>query len=111
MGVAGWQFTFGGERFFVTTHAACYPRSHSRHAYGCGQTLFAFHPEHSFDSPRFNVNGPVFHNVVQKLFANNGQAYADGAAMRTRVEAAKYVKPLNLDDAVVEWWRTSSTAN
>lgn len=111
VGVAGWQFTFGGERFFVTTHAACYPRSHSRHAYGCGQTLFAFHPEHSFDSPRFNVNGPVFHNVVQKLFANNGQAYADGAAMRTRVEAAKYVKPLNLDDAVVEWWRTSSTAN
>lgn len=103
-----WQFSFAGESFFVTTHAACYPPNHSRHHYGCGRTVFAFHPEHSFDSPRFNVNGPPIHDLVRTLFREGGQPYDVSAAMRSGLEAARYVKPIDLDAPVVEWWAKST---
>lgn len=106
-----WQFAFAGERFFITTHASCYPREHSRYAYGCGETVFAFHPEHSFDSPRFNVNGPVLHELVRKLFRDGGQPYDGSAAMRSKLEAAKYVKPVGLDSPIVRWWNTESESD
>lgn len=104
VGNSEWQFTFGGEHLFVTTHAACYPSNHSRHHYGCGSTVFAFHPEHSFDSPRFNVNGQAIHSLVQALFREGGQPYEDSSAMHSELEAAKYVKPIDMDKPIVEWW-------
>lgn len=103
-----WQFEFNNERLFLITFAPFYQESHPRFSPIQNSIFIFLQPESSFD---FNIAPPPGDPKVIKLkakirsdFENNGQSYDHGIA-DLPYEALKYIKPLNIGDDPVYWWR------
>ncbi|MYM58051.1 hypothetical protein GTG28_02340 [Vibrio sp. OCN044] len=112
----GWEFRYGGVRFFVLTTTPLYEEWHSRYCGGDKQKSVIIHlqPMYSFDY-NFNkssIGCPV--KIVKKIrsvFTRLGRDYendfshtvARGSSNRLH-EAPKYLKPQRKGDPIIKWW-------
>jgi hypothetical protein len=104
----GWQFFFRGIRMFLVVMSSVYLKTNSRYSPVPDSTFMFFQPETSFDNfmphsehdPRTQRQKAAIRNA----FVRAGKEY-DTAIVTSTSEVSKYVKPLNLGDAVVEWWK------
>ena len=106
--VDGWQFSFHGIRMFLVVMSSVYPQTNSRHSPLSHSTFMFFQPEVSFDNfMPHSVHDPRTQRqkkMIQKAFVSAGKEY-DTMIVASSSEISKYVKPLNLGDPVVEWWK------
>ncbi|PIC05932.1 hypothetical protein CS060_02705 [Anoxybacillus flavithermus] len=101
-----WRFSFGDQTFFITTFAPCYPEKHPRYSYNPFSTFIFLQPEFSFDHHGIhsgNAKRESIKEIIRKKFRENGSEY-NIDLVRQPLEAYKYVKPINVDDAPVKWW-------
>lgn len=99
-----WQFTLNGTRLFITVFASCYPITNSRYNYDVKSTLVLFQPEISFtsnDMPR-GMNDQT-REKIRTNFKKNGQDYTNNI-IKSNIEAARYIKPIHLEDELIAWW-------
>ena len=100
-----WQFTINETRLFITVFASCYPITNSRYNYKVESTLVLFQPEASFDSNQMPRGmNDYTRDKIRANFKKHGQDYTNNI-VESNIEAARYIKPINLDDEVVTWWR------
>lgn len=104
----GWQFSYGGERFFITSFAPFYPLSSSRQIYGHDNALILFQPERSFKK-YLPFQKEKIKKLIRNRFSKAGQQYApdrvvEDIGCKKRHEAPRYVKPISLE-GIVEWWK------
>ena len=108
----GWYFEFDNESIFVTTFAPCYTSCHSRYAFGAKGCFILFQPDFSFathdigaDTPHTNWESPsTVRDKIRVAYKNAGRPYT----IRDTVyypPAHDIVKPLQLHDPPVEWWK------
>nr|WP_253263345.1 YqcI/YcgG family protein [Anoxybacillus sp. EFIL] len=101
-----WRFSFGGQTFFVTTFAPCYPKKHPRYSHNPFSTFVLLQPEFSFDHNGIHAGNPKRELIKEKIrskFRENGSEY-NIDLVRQPLEVYKYVKPINIDDVPVRWW-------
>lgn len=103
-----WQFEFNGERLFIITFAPFYHELHPRFSPTKDSIFIFLQPESSFD---FNIIPQAGDPKVLKLkdkiredFDRNRKGY-DHKIADLPYEALKYIKPLNIGDEPVYWWR------
>lgn len=102
-----WRFSFGGQTFFITVFAPCYPVNHPRYSHNDNSTFIFLQPEFSFDHHGIssaNVKRDAIKEKIRKKFKDNGSAY-NVNLVKQNIEVYKYVKPLNIDDSPIEWWK------
>lgn len=107
----GWQFTYNGNRFFVTFFAPFYPENHSRYNYQHKHAVCLFQPEESFKRclPKNSSRKKRVKESIRKLFAKKGQEYTRSKCMEKQSdkkahEAPRYLKPMKSKDEVMVWW-------
>ncbi len=104
----GWQFSFQGIRMFLVVMSSVYPKTNSRYSPVPNSTFMFFQPEASFDNfmphSEHDPRTQRQKKAIRNSFANAGKGYDITIATSTS-EVSKYVKPLNLGDPVVEWWK------
>lgn len=105
-----WRFTFGGVSFFITTFAPFYRGDHPRFSW-CRKSAFIFmQPEFSFDHHGIHSGNPKRGSIKESIrqgFARNSAGYSPELVDQP-FEALKYIKPLQVDDPPVRWWRGSN---
>lgn len=104
----GWQFTFGGVRMFLATFASFYDVNNARHSPVSNSVFLFLQPELSFDRfMPYSEHDPRTQQLkaaIRSGFARAGVSY-DQKIVESSSETLKYVKPLNLGDPSVEWWK------
>lgn len=99
----GWDFTFGGFRWFISSIAPCYGPDSSRFGFGATST-FVFLQLHSsfahFGVPKGEQSR--VRQLIRTKYAQNGRPY-DG---ESPCDAEKFVKPLVLGAPPVRWWQS-----
>jgi NTP pyrophosphatase (non-canonical NTP hydrolase) len=99
----GWQFSFAGQRMFVTVFSDVYSSNHVR--YSPGGTFFMLQPEESFSLHGIGRAFPDSDKIKQKVrdnFAEDGRAYPRDL-IDSRIEAHLYLLPADGDEPV-NWW-------
>jgi NTP pyrophosphatase (non-canonical NTP hydrolase) len=103
---AGWQFEFGGLRFFCISFAPCYPETSSRYGFGSDSTFIFMQPElpfHHLHVPRGSAANA--RKTIRKAYTEAGAPY-DPTIMEAPLEAPRYVKPLSVGEPPVRWWES-----
>lgn len=107
----GWQFSFGGERMFLVTFASLYSANNARHSPVPDSMFMFFQPEFSFDHfMPYSEHDPRTHRLkaaIRRDFTSANMTY-DLNIVGSCHEALKYIKPLNLDDPPVKWWKSQN---
>ena len=103
-----WQFCFKGIRMFLVVMSSVYPRANSRYSPAPNSVFMFFQPEVAFNTfiPH-SENDPKtqrLKEVIRRKFVCAGQEY-DIDIVTNPSEASKYVKPLNLGEPVIKWWK------
>eukprot|EP01114_Cavostelium_apophysatum_P000315 TRINITY_DN10297_c0_g1_i1.p1 TRINITY_DN10297_c0_g1~~TRINITY_DN10297_c0_g1_i1.p1 ORF type:complete len:342 (-),score=74.70 TRINITY_DN10297_c0_g1_i1:162-1187(-) len=112
IGGRGWFFEYDHESLFVTTFSCCYPDNHSRFTYGTPSGFVLLQPEFSFawkeigdDTPHTEWDAPkTMRDKIRVEFKKHGREYLIPDTV-TYPAAHHIVKPLHLNDPVVEWWK------
>jgi YqcI/YcgG family len=104
----GWQFSFCEIRMFLVVMSSVYPQTNSRYSPVPDSTFMFFQPEASFDNfmphSEYDTRTQRLKLVIRQDFVRAGKEY-DVTIVTSSSEVSKYVKPLNLGDSVVEWWK------
>lgn len=103
-----WQFSFNGINLFIITFAPFYSKDNPRYSHTSNSAFLLFQPDSSFNS---HIVNPADHPKTKKLkqnirdgFSAENKAY-DQNIVDSPVEAIKYIKPLNVGDSPVVWWK------
>jgi hypothetical protein len=106
--VDGWQFSFQKIRMFLVVMSSVYPQTNSRYSPVPNSTFMFFQPEVAFDNfmphSEHDPRTRRLKTMIRQDFVRAGKEY-DINIVASSSEASKYVKPLNLGDPVVEWWK------
>jgi len=108
----GWYFEIGKESIFLTTFSSCYNSNSSRYTYGVNSGFLLLQPEFSFawkdigfDTATTNWDDPqTMRDKIRVEFKKNGQEYEIPNTIHYPA-SHHVVKPMNLGDPVVEWWK------
>ena len=115
IGTKEWVFQFNKMTFFVTTFAPFYAESHPRYGFGCDNGFILLQPELSFafkdlppDTAETNWEHPqTVRDRIRVAFRDAGRPYKIRPSIYYPM-AEDVVRPLQEEDPVVEWWKTSS---
>ena len=103
-----WHFVFAAQRFYILAFGKCYPPDHARHIFDTDATFLLFQPHHAFvrrrSPPGALVIAEEIKVKIRHAYATAGRPY-DPEVSRNPIDALKFVKPLRLSDALVEWWK------
>lgn len=102
----GWQFSYNGQRFFITTFAPVYAENHPRCSHNENSVFIFLQPEFSFDHHGVHRNNPKRHLIkkaIRKNFADKNMPY-DAGLVEQPLEVYKYIKPLEMGGAQIRWW-------
>ena len=99
-----WDFTYRGEKFFLTTFAPCYNPGSGRSTCGVDKTFIMMQPHHSFDRalPRDLEKRKEVHKLIKEAFARDGKEYQEEHGGQPLSNAAKYIKA-NANELIL-WW-------
>lgn len=86
---------------FLAVFSSIYESTHPRHSSVPGSTFFVLQTQASFKARNVREEDRI---RVRTAFAQNDQDYTAFLA-KVRFEAEKYVKPLDLSDDPVRWWK------
>ena len=110
LGNRGWRFRFAAVDFFITTFAPCYPKTHSRYAFGTGRVFVLFQPYTSFDrlaadTPHTAWDEPqTMRDKARVAYRDAGRSYHIPDTVHYPA-AEHMVKPLKDDgNTVIRWW-------
>ncbi len=101
-----WDFSFLGERFFVSFFAPLYPPDHSRWSGEEDVAFVLLQPERGFRAFGISSTRPdrkAISKKVHRRFRQRGQKY-DLAFNLTSPKSWRYVKPVAAEDPPVRWW-------
>ncbi|WP_224279796.1 YqcI/YcgG family protein [Nocardioides lacusdianchii] len=99
----GWQFTYAGQRLFVTVFSDVYSPDHVRHS--PRGTYFMLQPEESFSHHGIggsHKDSDKIKTKVRENFASRGMSYPHDL-IASRIEAHLYLLPETGEEPVV-WW-------
>lgn len=103
-----WQFTFKGTRMFLVVMSSVYQSTNSRYSPIPESVFMFFQPEAAFDNfMPYHEHDPRTKHIktrIRQEFVSAGKAY-DVNIVTNPSEASKYIKPLNVGDPVVKWWK------
>lgn len=103
-----WQFEFNGKRIFMILFAPFYSETSPRNSLSDDSAFIFMQPESSFHTHIINpANSPQtikLKDNIRESFAKSGKPY-DLSIVTRESDAIKYIKPLNIGDPIVEWWK------
>ncbi|GAB2986616.1 hypothetical protein GCM10027282_27790 [Frigoribacterium salinisoli] len=98
---------FHGERFYVLTFGAVYPKDHSRYSFGAPHAFIMFQPDASFKRYA-NSSGRISdkaRETIRDRYLVAGRPYGLTYVV-TPIEAQSFVMPLLDEGGPVEWWNS-----
>lgn len=105
---SSWQFTFNGQRMFIITFAPFYGEKNPRYSMSENSAFIFLQPESSFDlhiaNPTESLQTIKLKENIRRTFEEGGKPY-DSNIVDNPSDAIKYVKPMNIGDAPIEWWK------
>lgn len=105
---SSWQFIFNRQRIFVNVFAPFYNKSNSRYSMSVDSVFVFLQPESSFDlhiiNPAKSTQTVQLKENIRNAFIKGGNPY-DFDIAKNPSDALKYIMPVNIGDAPIEWWK------
>jgi hypothetical protein len=99
---SNWSISFFGESYFIATFTPFYESHHPRYAEDSGYCVVLFQPLRTFK--RHPALGKLVRErmigKIRDAFKRAGRGYRE-----EKFEVCKYVKPLNGESPLIDWWR------